>query len=139
MTTEVVDNYSGEWICERHPLLPFEHSDECPGPGMPRIDDPVTLAFAAYTAQISIAGDTDEHDRAYGPEWWAEVQEKRDRVIEAVLGERLYVIFDGPPSHESGRFVEVEDTNGASASVGEWHELEDGLWSLGPVYRGRAE
>lgn len=30
------------------------------------------------------------------------------------------IVFDGPPSHESGRFVEVEDETGKSISVGEW-------------------
>ena len=32
--------------------------------------------------------------------------------------------FDGPPSHESGRFVEVEQ-NGASIKYGEWHQDGD--------------
>lgn len=40
------------------------------------------------------------------------------------------VIFDGPPSHESGRFVEVEDSDGRSIGHGEWKELPDGLWEL---------
>jgi hypothetical protein len=40
------------------------------------------------------------------------------------------VVFDGPPGHESGRFVEVEDESGASISVGEWVERPDGLWAL---------
>jgi hypothetical protein len=30
------------------------------------------------------------------------------------------IVFDGPPSHESGRFVEVEDATGASINLGEW-------------------
>lgn len=42
----------------------------------------------------------------------------------------IRVIFDGPPSHESGRFVEVEDTEGRSINVGEWHERDDKLWEL---------
>ena len=44
------------------------------------------------------------------------------------------MIFDGPPSHESGRFVEVENERGESVKVGEWRRLPDGLWSLGPLY-----
>lgn len=40
------------------------------------------------------------------------------------------IVFDGPPSHESGRFVEVEDETGASISFGEWVEREDGFWVL---------
>jgi hypothetical protein len=39
------------------------------------------------------------------------------------------VVFDGPPSHESGRFVEVEDEQGRSFDAGEW--IQDGdLWRL---------
>ena len=40
------------------------------------------------------------------------------------------VIFDGPPSHESGRFVEVEDASGKSISYGEWVQRPDGYWAL---------
>ena len=42
----------------------------------------------------------------------------------------INIIFDGPPAHESGRFVEVEDDNGHGLHVGEWIEREDGLWAL---------
>lgn len=40
------------------------------------------------------------------------------------------IVFDGPPSHESGRFVEVEDDAGRSISYGQWIERKDGLWAL---------
>lgn len=40
------------------------------------------------------------------------------------------VVFDGPPSHESGRFVEVEDATGKSIRFGEWTKRSDGLWAL---------
>ncbi len=40
------------------------------------------------------------------------------------------IVFDGPPSHESGRFVEVEDMQGASVKVGEWLERPNGFWAL---------
>lgn len=46
------------------------------------------------------------------------------------MGKPINIIFDGPPSHESGRFVEVETDDGASINSGEWSEREDGLWSL---------
>jgi hypothetical protein len=39
------------------------------------------------------------------------------------------IVFDGPPGHESGRFVEVE-RNGKSIKIGEWVEREGGLWAL---------
>lgn len=42
----------------------------------------------------------------------------------------IYVVFDGPPGPESGRFVECEDVDGKSISVGEWRERPDGLWEL---------
>ncbi len=45
-------------------------------------------------------------------------------------GELLDVVFDGPPSHEPGRFVEVENMDGASVRVGEWIDRGDGYWAL---------
>ena len=42
----------------------------------------------------------------------------------------INIVFDGPPGPESGRFVEVEDDEGKSISVGEWYERPDGLWAL---------
>lgn len=40
------------------------------------------------------------------------------------------IVFDGPPSHESGRFVEVESPPGTSVSCGEWVHRDDGYWAL---------
>jgi colicin import membrane protein len=40
------------------------------------------------------------------------------------------IVFDGPPGHESGRFVEVKNAVGASISVGEWLQRPDGFWAL---------
>ena len=42
----------------------------------------------------------------------------------------LHFVFDGPPGHQSGRFVEVETPDGNSINAGEWHERADGLWEL---------
>lgn len=46
----------------------------------------------------------------------------------------VYVVFDGPPSHESGRFIEVETADGRSVNVepARWSERTDGTWVLGP-------
>jgi hypothetical protein len=50
-----------------------------------------------------------------------------------------YIIFDGPPSRESGRFIEVEDETGRSVGAetgAEWVEERwvglPSTWSLGP-------
>jgi len=40
------------------------------------------------------------------------------------------IVFDGPPEHEAGRFVEVEDPQGQSVGVGEWVHRDDGFWVL---------
>lgn len=42
----------------------------------------------------------------------------------------LHIVFDGPPSNESGRFVECENSSGASVSIGEWRKRPYGLWEL---------
>lgn len=39
------------------------------------------------------------------------------------------IVFDGPPYHESGRFVEVEDEAQRSISIGEWVQRGD-YWVL---------
>lgn len=57
-----------------------------------------------------------------------------DRAEPQPVAEPLYVIFDGPPAHGSGRFVEVENAAGYGRSVGGWKRRHDGLWSLGPIY-----
>lgn len=48
------------------------------------------------------------------------------------MAEFIDVVFDGPPSHESGRFVEVEDEHGRSRRVGMWLDRADdtGFWVL---------
>lgn len=41
----------------------------------------------------------------------------------------INIIFDGPPGHKSGRFVEVELDNGESINAGEW--IQKGkFWAL---------
>jgi hypothetical protein len=46
------------------------------------------------------------------------------------MKQAINIIFDGPPSHEAGRFVEVELDNGKSISVGKWVNRGDGYWAL---------
>lgn len=40
------------------------------------------------------------------------------------------IVFDGPPSPEGARLIEVEDDTGASIDLGEWVERPDGRWAL---------
>jgi hypothetical protein len=58
----------------------------------------------------------------------------RDRLLvapqPAQTGDYIDVVFDGPPSHESGRFVECEDPDGKSVNAGEWIDRGNGLWAL---------
>ena len=44
---------------------------------------------------------------------------------------QFYIVFDGPPGPESGRFVEVETLPGISIAVGKWMQ-RDCWWLLGP-------
>jgi hypothetical protein len=51
----------------------------------------------------------------------------------------LFVVFDGPPSHESGRFVELQDAEQRGVGgVAEWTDRGDGYWTLGPFRAVRA-
>lgn len=49
---------------------------------------------------------------------------------------KVYVVFDAPPGHEGGRFVEVEDEHGVGVGGLEWEEEADGKWRLGPFLVG---
>jgi len=40
------------------------------------------------------------------------------------------IVFDGPPSHEGARFIEVEDSRGNSICFAQWVQREDGYWAL---------
>lgn len=49
----------------------------------------------------------------------------------------VYVVCDGPPGHESGRFVETETEDGKGIGLkpdGGWeeHPNGNGMWRLGP-------
>lgn len=46
------------------------------------------------------------------------------------MTEVFCVVFDGPPNHDSGRFVEVETANGNSIKYGQWEQSIDGYWRL---------
>lgn len=50
------------------------------------------------------------------------------------------VVFDGPPAHQSGRFIEVEDLNRAGVNIGHWIDRGDGYWALRiPLYNNKKE
>lgn len=59
--------------------------------------------------------------------------EAAEKYLQAQEQEPVYVVFDGPPSHISGRFVEVETAEGKSVSVGEWKQHGE-YWNLGPLF-----
>jgi hypothetical protein len=46
-------------------------------------------------------------------------------------GRLVSLVFDGPPSAEGPRFIEIEDEEGKSVLCGEWVEQrETGTWAL---------
>ncbi len=58
---------------------------------------------------------------------------RRNQTVEGADMKPVFIVFDGPPSRDSGRFVEVETADGKSVSAGEWKQ--DGeYWNLGPFY-----
>jgi len=38
------------------------------------------------------------------------------------ISKPINIIFDGPPDHDAGRFVEVETDDGKSINAGTWHQ-----------------
>lgn len=55
--------------------------------------------------------------------------------------QEVYVVFDGPPGPEAGRFVEVETKEQESVGGIPWEKFnsatfgheDDGFWRLGPL------
>lgn len=43
---------------------------------------------------------------------------------------KINIVFDGPPSANGPRFVEVETETGRSFRLGEWVELSNGYWAI---------
>lgn len=79
--------------------------------------DPVVEAVFAHTDATVVSSVEPIREAAKAP-----VFDPRGGLPVPIHLERDYVdiVFDGPPSHESGRFVEVEDDHGHSVSVGTW-------------------
>ncbi len=67
-------------------------------------------------------------------EAYHKVCRERDALNLKLKAPDVFVVFDGPPGAESGRFVEVEDAQGKGLkkSASEWKQRSDGLWALGP-------
>lgn len=61
-----------------------------------------------------------------------EVALARDAISAPPAGQvkqEIRIVFDGPPGHEAGRFVEVEDAEGRSIGASRWEQKGD-LWHL---------
>ena len=45
------------------------------------------------------------------------------------VADYIDIVFDGPPSHDGGRLIEVESPAGIGLAIGQW--IQDGeLWRL---------
>ena len=81
-----------------------------------------TIEFCIGAALINQCGGTQKEELIAARIAFRKMCQKEQRTID--------IVFDGPPGHESGRFVEVEDENGASISIRKWLQRADGLWAL---------
>jgi hypothetical protein len=122
------------------------YSSQCPKPPLPipptvnwkeraeAAEQRVAALESGYARELSIHAELQQKLTGYKE---AFQREHAMRLLEAQIKaapEPLYVVFDGPPSHDAGRFVEVETIDGKGVSVGKWEEQVDGLWRLGPFY-----
>ncbi len=61
---------------------------------------------------------------------------RTDKDAGHMAEDAVYVLFDGPPGPEAGRFVEVEDQRGRGVGDGAFSWAQVGKhWTLGPFYR----
>ena len=51
------------------------------------------------------------------------------REAQGELEQEIHLVFDGPPEHVAGRFVEAENSAGESISVGRWEQRGE-YWHL---------
>jgi hypothetical protein len=90
------------------------------------------LGFNAMTALT--VEELDALERAVaidGGKTWPEWQRLIDFARAHLTSQdAINILFDGPPSPEGGRLVEVETDDGKSIKAGEWIERPDGLWAL---------
>lgn len=142
-------------LYERESVAAFEHANrrdaiaatgfECGGG-----DDPTTAAIEANNAEREqmwaqldaawglIANASGGDWSKQSPEWVAAAERWRDGYSTPTMHDAppappprtIDVVFDGPPGHEAGRLVEVEDENGHSIKIGEWIDRRDGMWAL---------
>ena len=113
-----------KWICDR---CKVEHIGENP---------PNVSNDAWGTLMIDQDAGWDYAGSPWTPRMRDPIQLCGDCIEEIVLvvnnqkTRPINIVFDGPPSHESGRFIEVETDDGKGISAGEWIERDDGLWAL---------
>jgi len=63
-------------------------------------------------------------------QWEAITRAAELEQSQSAQGDFIDIVFDGPPGPNPGRFVEVENSKGASIRFGEWVHREDGRWVL---------
>lgn len=85
---------------------------------------------APVGATASESGDSNIAKALTEPETESSASSTSGPEATAPQGNYIDIVFDGPPSHESGRFVEVEDASGKGVSIGEWIHRPDKYWAL---------
>lgn len=98
---------------------------KCPDCGsLEPFDIQVTMIVKVEDEGTEECGDTD----------WSDDSHCRCRECDytGTVADFMYVdiVFDGPPGPTAGRFVEVEDSSGASIKLGEWIKRDDDFWVL---------
>lgn len=86
--------------------------------------DTISNGLRGWREQLATATE----ERRQATEIAGELRRKLKRYETSTVA--LDIVFDGPPSHESGRFVEVETEDGKSVNAGEWIARDNGMWAL---------
>lgn len=84
----------------------------------------------SITATINLPGELQDGSMTVNQGVVTEMTPPVNATAESTPEDFIDIVFDGPPDHNAGRFVEVEDSAGKSIRVGEWIRRPDHYWAL---------
>lgn len=94
------------------------------------------LAFVLHSIALRIPHAHDPGHEVSLEREWDKIYAQWEKAVQKEEEEQLFIVFNGPPSADPPRFVEVENAHGEGVGGIDWSPWGDhGLWALGPFKR----